>query len=106
MTNRPQSLTLLPSPTTDPRGSTDGCCADGCAFDTPGAAADDATSVMGGRDWQRARRWAIGLAWASLASMTVEGAAGLVAGTRAGSVALTRWALGSVVEGLASVIVI
>jgi hypothetical protein len=38
--------------------------------------------------------------------MTVEGAVALVAGFAAGSVALTGWALGSVVEGLASVIVI
>jgi divalent metal cation (Fe/Co/Zn/Cd) transporter len=38
--------------------------------------------------------------------MTVEGAVGLVAGITAGSIALTGWALGSVVEGLASIIVI
>ena len=46
------------------------------------------------------------LAWASLAWMTVEGAVGLTAGVRAGSIALVGWALSSVVEGLASVIVI
>jgi divalent metal cation (Fe/Co/Zn/Cd) transporter len=38
--------------------------------------------------------------------MTVEGAAGLVAGIVAGSAGLTGWALSSVVEGLASLIVI
>jgi divalent metal cation (Fe/Co/Zn/Cd) transporter len=38
--------------------------------------------------------------------MSVEGAAGLAAGIAAGSIALTGWALSSVVEGLASVIVI
>jgi divalent metal cation (Fe/Co/Zn/Cd) transporter len=38
--------------------------------------------------------------------MTVEGAAGLVAGFRADSISLVGWALSSVVEGLASVIVI
>jgi divalent metal cation (Fe/Co/Zn/Cd) transporter len=48
-------------------------------------------------------RW---LAWASLAWMTVEGALGLAAGITASSIALTGWALGSVVEGLASIIVI
>lgn len=38
--------------------------------------------------------------------MTLEGALGLTAGFGAGSVALVGWALSSVVEGLASVIVI
>jgi len=38
--------------------------------------------------------------------MAVEGSVGLVAGYRAGSIALIGWALSSVVEGLASVIVI
>jgi divalent metal cation (Fe/Co/Zn/Cd) transporter len=46
------------------------------------------------------------LSWVSLAWMTVEGALGLVAGIKASSVALIGWALSSVVEGLASVIVI
>jgi|SRR4051812_3523630 divalent metal cation (Fe/Co/Zn/Cd) transporter len=56
--------------------------------------------------WARAARWARALSWASLAWMTVEGAAGLAAGVAAGSIALIGWALSSVVEGLASVIVI
>jgi divalent metal cation (Fe/Co/Zn/Cd) transporter len=38
--------------------------------------------------------------------MTIEGAAGLAAGITAGSIALIGWAMSSVVEGLASVIVI
>jgi len=38
--------------------------------------------------------------------MTVEGAVGLFAGIAAGSIGLVGWALSSVVEGLASVIVI
>src|SRR5437763_8873495 len=38
--------------------------------------------------------------------MTVEGAVGLTAGVGAGSIALVGWALSSVVEGLASIIVI
>jgi divalent metal cation (Fe/Co/Zn/Cd) transporter len=38
--------------------------------------------------------------------MTAEGATGLVAGFAAGSIALVGWALGSVIEALASVIVI
>ena len=56
--------------------------------------------------WPRAARLARWLAWASLAWMTVEGAVGLAAGLTAGSIALVGWALSSVVEGLASVIVI
>src|SRR5438067_12951960 len=56
--------------------------------------------------WLRAARWTRWLAWASLAWMTVEGAVGLVAGFQANSIALVGWALSSVVEGLASVIVI
>jgi divalent metal cation (Fe/Co/Zn/Cd) transporter len=56
--------------------------------------------------WQRAARTARWLAWASLAWMCTEGAIGLWQGLAAGSAALTGWALGSVVEGLASVIVI
>ena len=56
--------------------------------------------------WLRAASWARWLAWVSLAWMTVEGAVGLTAGLTAGSIALVGWALSSVVEGLASVIVI
>jgi divalent metal cation (Fe/Co/Zn/Cd) transporter len=56
--------------------------------------------------WARAARWARALSWASLVWMTVEGAAGLAAGLAAGSIALIGWAMSSVVEGLASVIVI
>ena len=56
--------------------------------------------------WLRAARQARWLAWASLAWMCTEGAVGLWQGLASGSVALTGWALGSAVEGLASVIVI
>jgi divalent metal cation (Fe/Co/Zn/Cd) transporter len=56
--------------------------------------------------WMRNARLAKALAWASLAWMTVEGAFGLAVGIRAGSIGLVGWALSSVVEGLASVIVI
>jgi divalent metal cation (Fe/Co/Zn/Cd) transporter len=38
--------------------------------------------------------------------MTAEGVIGLIAGFTAGSIALTGWALGSAIEGLASVIVV
>jgi heme A synthase len=56
--------------------------------------------------WLRAARWARRLAWISLAWMCVEGVIGLWQGLAAGSVSLTGWALGSAVEGLASVIVV
>jgi divalent metal cation (Fe/Co/Zn/Cd) transporter len=50
--------------------------------------------------------WAKTLAWASLVWMCTEGALGLWQGVVAGSIALVGWALGSGVEGLASVIVV
>src|SRR3979411_590422 len=62
--------------------------------------------VQRGAGWFRAAQWARWLAWASLAWMTVEGAVGLLAGVQASSIALVGWAVSSVGEGLASVIVI
>jgi divalent metal cation (Fe/Co/Zn/Cd) transporter len=56
--------------------------------------------------WLRAAGRAKTLSWASLIWMSVEGAVGLAAGLGAASIALIGWALSSVVEGLASVIVI
>ena len=56
--------------------------------------------------WLRAARHARWLTWASLAWMCTEGGVGLLAGIQAGSIALVAWALGSAVEGLASVIVV
>ena len=56
--------------------------------------------------WHRAARRARWLAWASLAWMLTEGAVGLWQGLSVRSIALTGWALGSAVEGLASVIVV
>jgi len=78
----------------------DACC--------PGAASSTDLGMPAVRDagWRRAARQVRWLAWASLAWMCTEGAIGLWQGITAGSVALTGWALGSAVEGLASVIVI
>jgi divalent metal cation (Fe/Co/Zn/Cd) transporter len=56
--------------------------------------------------WLRAARLARLLAWASLGWMAVEGAVGVVAGLQADSISVLTWAAGSVVEGLASVIVV
>ena len=56
--------------------------------------------------WLRNARYARWLAWASLGWMAAEGVVGLAAGFAAGSIALVGWALGSGIEGLASVIVV
>jgi divalent metal cation (Fe/Co/Zn/Cd) transporter len=68
-----------------------------------------ATASQPGRhnaEWVAAARWARRLAWFSLVWMCVEGAVGLWQGIVAGSISLIGWALGSAVEGLASVIVV
>ncbi|MHA7652919.1 cation transporter [Mycobacterium sp. ML4] len=56
--------------------------------------------------WHRAARSARWLSWVSLIWMLTEAAIGLWQGLIVSSIALTGWALGSAVEGLASVIVI
>ena len=56
--------------------------------------------------WRRAAHRARLLSWLSLVWMSGEGVLGLAAGIGAGSISLLGWALGSVIEGLASVIVI
>jgi divalent metal cation (Fe/Co/Zn/Cd) transporter len=76
-----------------------------CACDDP---CDSTLPVPATRDaaWHRAARAARWLAWVSLGWMLTEGAVGLWQGLAVGSIALTGWALGSAVEGLASVIVV
>jgi divalent metal cation (Fe/Co/Zn/Cd) transporter len=59
-----------------------------------------------GPEWHAASRRARALSWVSLAWMTGEGVLGLVAGLTAASLSLIGWALGSVIEGIASIIVI
>lgn len=54
----------------------------------------------------RAIQWVLRLSLMSLVWMTAEGVLGLWAGLSANSISLIGWALGSVIEGLASVIVI
>lgn len=54
----------------------------------------------------RQRRVILGLSWFSLIWMTLEGAVGIAAGIQAHSLSLIGWAIGSAIEGLASVIVI
>jgi len=64
-----------------------------------------AAAVERDATWQRTARLTVLLSFASLFWMTLEGAVGVYAGARASSVSLIRWALSSVVEGLASVVV-
>jgi divalent metal cation (Fe/Co/Zn/Cd) transporter len=64
------------------------------------------TEAVRGPHWQAAARRARALSWVSLAWMTGEGVLGLAAGISAASLSLIGWALGSVIEGLASIIVI
>ena len=57
-------------------------------------------------EWLRDTTTIRALSWFSLLWMTAEGLVGLVAGIQASSISLIGWALGSVIEGLASIIVI
>jgi hypothetical protein len=57
-------------------------------------------------EWLRLARWARRLSWASLAYMAVEGGVALVAGVIAGSIALVGFGIDSVIEGVASVIIV
>jgi divalent metal cation (Fe/Co/Zn/Cd) transporter len=78
------------------------------AGDRGGSCCSTSSLADGQRDpnWLKATRWAKTLAWASLVWMCAEGALGLWQGVAAGSIALTGWALGSAVEGVASVVVV
>jgi divalent metal cation (Fe/Co/Zn/Cd) transporter len=62
-------------------------------------------SRPGDASWRRNARWARRLAWVSIAAMLAEGVVGLWQGLAVGSIALTGWALGSLPEALASVMV-
>jgi divalent metal cation (Fe/Co/Zn/Cd) transporter len=85
----------VPGPATS--GCADTACTDGCC---------GSTRPVRDQAWLRASRIVWALSWFSLAWMTAEGALGLLAGVSAGSISLVGWALGSVIEGLASVIVV
>ena len=78
----------------------DACCTPDCSCTETQARPER------GPGWQHAARAALRLSWFSLAWMTAEGALGLAAGVDSGSISLVAWALGSVIEGLASAIVI
>jgi len=92
-------MTHQPAGTSGPRA----------AVAAPGTGCEDCAATTADKpdeQWLRAARYARWLAWASLAWMIAEGGVGLAAGLAAGSIALVGWALGSAIEGLASVIVV
>lgn len=93
-----QPTNLLASPAHLRSGPESSGCTDGCCAAPQAVVRDDG--------WLRASRQARALSWFSLAWMTAEGALGLIAGLTAGSISLMGWALGSVIEGLASIIVV
>jgi hypothetical protein len=78
-------------------GCDNGCC--GTESSTGAAIDHDA-------GWLRAAAWARRLASISVVWMGIEGGVGLWQGFACGSISLIGWALGSAVEGLASVIVV
>ena len=59
-----------------------------------------------GADWLDAARRARRLSWLSLAWVGAEGAIGVAAGILAGSIALIGFGLDSVIEGLASLVIV
>jgi divalent metal cation (Fe/Co/Zn/Cd) transporter len=62
--------------------------------------------AAGSPAWQRQARVARLLSWSSLVYMAAEGAIAIIAAVLAGSVALLGFGLDSLIEGLASVIVV
>ena len=88
-------LTVVPAPAQSPVHQADSAAA--CAT-RPACQADP--------EWLATSRRARALSWVSLVWMSGEGVVGLAAGLTAASVSLIGWALGSIIEGLASMIVI
>ena len=84
--------------------TSDTACRDTACSDSAGGA--PTAVVERDADWHRAARRARGLSWLSLVYMSAEGAVAITAAVLAGSVALLGFGLDSVIEGLASVIVI
>ncbi len=62
--------------------------------------------VPGGPQWRRDTRRALQLSWFSLAYMAAEGAVAVIAAILANSVALLGFGLDSVIEGVASAIIV
>ncbi len=97
--SQPPHPPRLPTPAAADQGPPQEQHADDC--DAAGPAVQRADPA-----WQQAASRARTLSWVSLIWMSAEGIIGLIAGVQAQSISLLGWALGSVIEGLASVIVI
>jgi divalent metal cation (Fe/Co/Zn/Cd) transporter len=69
-------------------------------------AAEARQTPLAAAERDRLIRWAKLLAWGSLVWMTAEGVIAVVAGIRAGSIALIGFGIDSAIEGLASVVII
>jgi divalent metal cation (Fe/Co/Zn/Cd) transporter len=82
----------------DPVGTAAGLVEHACCTESAHATPRDAA-------WHRRARWALWLAWVSMAAMLAEGVIGLWQGLAVASIALTAWALGSMPEALASAMV-
>lgn len=63
-------------------------------------------STLEAPDRTRLRRWAVGLAWATVAWNTVEATVAIVAGSAAGSVALVSFGLDSAIEVASALVII
>lgn len=70
------------------------------------ATTTSSTAPISRGEWLRLARMARLLSWASLVVIAAEGIVGIVAGIAAGSVALIGFGLDSVVEGLASLVIV
>jgi hypothetical protein len=109
VTTEPDTCCATAAPTATVTAEHDDSCApatESSVTAEPDTCCSASTSARPDADWLTAARYTRVLAWASLAWMTLEGVIGLVAGFSDTSIALVGWALGSVFEGLASVIVI
>jgi divalent metal cation (Fe/Co/Zn/Cd) transporter len=89
-------------PLTNPSEDATGSCTDACCT-RPSAGTGARTDR---RNWQASARRARLLSWVSLLYMAAEGTIAITAALLAGSVALLGFGLDSVIEGLASIIVI
>lgn len=71
-----------------------------------GATASTRGSTIRDGDWHRAARRAKALSWFSLVYMGIEGGVALVAAAISGSVALLGFGIDSVIEGIASLVIV
>jgi len=88
-----------PEPEQQVTSAEQGCAGEQCCTEPPAAVVRDA-------EWHRAAAQARLLSWLSLAYMSLEGAVAVIAAILAGSVALLGFGLDSIIEGLASVIIV